>query len=411
MRFLYNLIISIIIISSPIIIFYRLFKKKEDPKRFLEKFGFLKRRRHKGKLIWFHCSSVGELISVVPLIERLEKEKDIKSIMLSSSTLSSSRIFKKFKFKKTFHQFYPIDSPFIVNMFLNYWKPYAVFFVESEIWPEMLKSLKQRRIKIFLLNARISKKSFKRWKYLYKIGINIFDNFNYIFPQNKETLNYLKYFKLKKLKILGNLKFSEVENIKKINTLSKIFLKRKILCAASTHDNEEEIISNTHLNLRKKINDLLTIIIPRHIERSKEIIEDLKSKNLDYICHSENKSLTKDTDIYLVDTYGESKKFYAVSKVVFLGGSLVPKGGQNPLEPVRYGCNVIHGKHTFNFTEIYEMLSKEKLSYEAKNFLKLNKLIYSLLLKKQNNKKKVKKFHNIGKEILKKNFKEIRFLI
>ena len=411
MRFLYNLIISIIIISSPIIIFYRLLKKKEDPKRFLEKFGFLKKIRRRGKTIWFHCSSVGELISVVPLIEKLEKEKDIKNIMLSSSTLSSSKIFKKFKFKKTFHQFYPIDSPFIINMFLNYWKPYAVFFVESEIWPEMLKSLKQRQIKIFLLNARISKKSFKRWKYLYKIGINIFDNFNYIFPQNKETLNYLKYFKLKKLKILGNLKFSEVENIKKINTLSKIFLKRKILCAASTHDNEEEIISNTHLNLSKKINDLLTIIIPRHIERSKEIIEDLKSKNLDYICHSENKSLTKDTDIYLVDTYGESKKFYAVSKVVFLGGSLVPKGGQNPLEPVRYGCNVIHGKHTFNFTEIYKMLSKEKLSYEAKNFLKLNKLIFSLLLKKQNNKKKVKKFNNIGKDILKKNFKEIRPLI
>ena len=411
MRFLYNLIISIIIISSPIIIFYRLFKKKEDPKRFLEKFGFLKKIRRRGKTIWFHCSSVGELISVVPLIEKLEKEKDIKNIMLSSSTLSSSKIFKKFKFKKTFHQFYPIDSPFIINMFLNYWKPNAVFFVESEIWPEMLKSLKQRQIKIFLLNARISKKSFKRWKYLYKIGINIFDNFDYIFPQNKETLNYLKYFKVKKLKILGNLKFSEIENIKENNILPKIFLKRKILCAASTHDNEEEIISNIHLNLKKKINNLLTIIIPRHIERSKKIIEDLKNKKLNYICHSENKILTKDTDIYLVDTYGESKKFYAVSKVVFLGGSLIPKGGQNPLEPVRYGCNVIHGKHTFNFTEIYKMLSKEKLSYEAKNLLKLNKLIFSLLLKKQNNKKKVKKFNNIGKDILKKNFKEIRFLI
>ena len=411
MRFLYNLIISIIIISSPIIIFYRLFKKKEDPKRFLEKFGFLKKVRLRGKIIWFHCSSVGELISVVPLIQKLEKEKDIKSIMLSSSTLSSSKIFKKFKFKKTFHQYYPIDSPFITNMFLNHWKPYAVFFVESEIWPEMLKSLKKRRIKIFLLNARISKKSFKRWKYLYKIGINIFHNFDYIFPQNKETLNYLKYFKVKKLKILGNLKFSEIENIKKNNILPKVFLKRKILCAASTHDNEEEIISNIHLNLSKKINDLLTIIIPRHIERSKDIIKDLKSKNLNYICHSENKSLTKDTDIYLVDTYGESKKFYAVSKVVFLGGSLIPKGGQNPLEPVRYGCSVIHGKHTFNFTEIYKMLSKEKLSYEAKNLLKLNKLIFSLLLKKRNNKKKVKKFNNIGKYILKKNFKEIRFLI
>ena len=411
MRFLYNLIISIIIILSPAIIFYRLFKKKEDPKRFLEKFGFLKRMRHKGKLIWFHCSSVGELISVVPLIEKLEKEKDIKNIMLSSSTLSSSRIFKKFKFKKTFHQFYPIDSPFIINTFLNYWKPYAVFFVESEIWPEMLKSLKQRQTKIFLLNARISKKSFKRWKYLDKIGINILNNFDYIFPQNKETLNYLKHLKVKKLKLLGNLKFSEVEKIKKNNTLPKIFLERKILCAASTHNNEEEIISNIHLNLSKKINDLLTIIIPRHIERSNEIIKDLKNKNINYICHSENKKLTKDTGVYLVDTYGESKKFYAVSKVVFLGGSLVPKGGQNPLEPVRYGCYITHGKHIFNFTEIYKMLNKEKLSFEAKNLSILDKLIFNLLLKKSNNKKKIKRFNNIGKDILKRNFKEIRSLI
>ncbi len=281
MRFLYNLIISIIIISSPIIIFYRLFKKKEDPKRFLEKFGFLKKIRRRGKTIWFHCSSVGELISVVPLIEKLEKEKDIKNIMLSSSTLSSSKIFKKFKFKKTFHQFYPIDSPFIINMFLNYWKPNAVFFVESEIWPEILKSLKQRQTKIFLLNARISKKSFKRWKYLYKIGINVFDNFDYIFPQNRETLNYLKYFKVKKLKILGNLKFSEIENIKKNNILPKIFLKRKILCAASTHNNEEEIISNIHLKLRKSIDNLLTILIPRHVERSQKILENLKKKKFE----------------------------------------------------------------------------------------------------------------------------------
>ena len=275
----------------------------------------------------------------------------------------------------------------------------------------MLRSLKQKKIKIILLNARISKKSFQRWKHLKKLGVDIFSNFDFIFPQNKETFNYLKFFNVKKIQILGNLKFCEAKKINSSKVIYNNFFSRKILCAASTHNNEEEIISNIHLNLKKKINNLLKVIIPRHAERTKEILNMLKYKKLNYICHSENKSLTKDTDIYLVDTYGESKKFYAISKVVFLGGSLVPKGGQNPLEPVRYGCNVIHGKHTFNFTEIYKMLSKEKLSYEAKNLLKLNKLIFSLLLKKQNNKKKVKKFNNIGKDILKKNFKEIRLLI
>ena len=166
MRLLYNLIICIIIIFSPIIIFFRIIKKKESPKRFLEKFSLLQKKRGGGKLIWFHCSSVGEFLSIVPLIEKLEKEKDIKNILLSTSTLSSSKIFNKFKFRKTIHQFYPIDNPLIKNKFLDHWKPSSVFFVESEIWPEMLRILKLRKIKIFLLNARISKKSFSKWKNL-----------------------------------------------------------------------------------------------------------------------------------------------------------------------------------------------------------------------------------------------------
>ena len=411
MRLLYNLIISIIISFSPIIIFYRILKKKENPKRFLEKFGFFKKRRVNGKLIWFHCSSVGEFLSIVPLIEKLEKEKDIKNILLSSSTLSSSKIFDKFKFKKTFHQFYPIDNPIIINKFLNYWKPSAVFFVESEIWPEMINSLKKKKIKIFLLNARISKKSFKRWKCLNNIGVNIFSNFDFIFPQNRETFNYLKYFKVRKMKILGNLKFSETERKNISRSFKKDFYNRKILCAASTHNNEEEIISNIHLNLRSKINNLLTIIIPRHVERLNEIIKILNYKKLNYICHSENKKLKKDTDIFLVDTYGESKTFYSLSKVVFLGGSFVPKGGQNPLEPIRYGCYVTHGKHTFNFTEIYNMLNKKRLSYKAKNTLELRKLILSLLMKASKKKGETNKFRKIGSNILRKNFRKLRVLI
>jgi len=411
MRFFYNLIIIIIIILSPIIIFYRILKKKENPKRFLEKFSFLKKKRNKGKLIWFHCSSVGEFLSIVPLLEKLENEKNIKNILLSTSTLSSSKIFNKYKFKKTVHQFYPIDNQFIINRFLDHWRPSSVFFVESEIWPEMIKSLKKRKIKIYLLNARISKNSFKKWKYFKEIAIGIFNNYDFIFPQNKETLNYLKHFKIKKLKILGNLKFTETDKINNKGHLHKNFKKRKIFCAASTHSNEEEIVSNVYLNLKKDISNLVAVIIPRHIERTKQIIEILKSKNLNYVLHSEKKKLTNKTDIYLVDTYGESKAFYAMSKVVFLGGSFVPKGGQNPLEPIRYGCYIVHGKHTFNFTEIYNMLKKKQLSFEANSFLQLRRLIYLLFTKKKNNKKEINNFKKIGKDILIKNYKEIRVLI
>ena len=411
MRLFYNLVIIIVIILSPLIIFYRILKKKENPKRFLEKFSFLKKERKKGKLIWFHCSSVGEFLSIVPLLEKLEKDKNIKNILLSTTTLSSSKIFSKFKFKKTVHQFYPIDNKFIINRFLDHWRPSSVFFVESEIWPEMIKNLKKREINIYLLNARISKNSFKKWKYFRSIATDIFNKFNFIYPQNKETLNYLKYFKVKNLKILGNLKFSETEKINKTKYLNKRFVKRKIFCAASTHPNEEEIISNIHINLKKNLNNLVTVIIPRHIERTREIIEMLNRKNLGYVLHSEKKRLTNSTDVYLVDTYGESKAFYALSKVVFLGGSLVLRGGQNPLEPIRYGCYIVHGKHTFNFTEIYNMLKKKRLSFEAKNFLQLRNLIHSLFIKSKNNRKKINKFKKIGKNILSQNYTEIKVLI
>lgn len=411
MRILYNLAIIIIIILSPLLLLYRILKKKEHPKRFLEKFGFFQKGRAKGKLIWFHCSSVGEFLSIVPLIEKLEKYNEIKSILLSTSTLSSSKLFKKFKFKKTFHKFYPIDNPIIVNKFLNYWRPSAVFFIESEVWPEMIKSLKQKKINIFLLNARISKKSFDKWKYFKNFAKDIFNSYNYIYPQNKETLNYLKHFQVKRLRILGNLKFTETEQKNLSKPISKDFYNRKILCAASTHNNEEEIISNIHIILKKNISNLITIIIPRHIERSNEIIEMLKNNKLNYVRHSEKKKINKSTDIYLVDTYGENKTFYSLSKVVFLGGSLIPRGGQNPLEPIRFGCCIAHGKHTFNFTEIYNMLKKKNLSFEAKNILHLRKIIEKLLTKKTNNRKEINTFKKIGNSILERNLKEIKILI
>ncbi len=401
----------IIIVLSPVIIFYRILKKKENPKRFLEKFSISQKKRLNGKLIWFHCSSVGELLSVTPLIEKFERETDIKSILISTSTLSSSKIFEKFKFKKTIHQFYPIDNPLIINKFLYYWKPTAVFFVESEIWPEMLRSLKKRKIKTFLLNARISKNSFYWWKRFKNFGINVFSTFDYIFPQNKETFRYLKYFKVKKMKILGNLKFSESENINTNKSIKANFLRRKILCAASTHNNEEELISKIHLDLKNKIDNLLTVIIPRHVERSKEIIKTLNLKKLNYVCHSENKKIKKDTDVYLVDTYGESKKFYSLSRVVFLGGSFVPRGGQNPLEPVRHGCYITHGKHIFNFTEIYNLLKRKRLSFEAKNYSQLKEIIFKLLIRKFKNKKEINKFKKVGNNILNKYIAAINMLI
>ena len=410
MRIIYSFLVYIIIVLSPLIIIFRIFKNKENPKRFLEKFSLNKKKRFKGKLIWFHCSSVGEFLSIVPLIQNFEKTISIKQILVTTSTLSSSKIFDKFKFKKTSHQFYPLDNIHIIKNFLNHWNPSSAIFAESEIWPTMISELKRRKIKVVLINARMSKKSFKRWSLIKYYCKTIFEKFDYIFPQNKETHSYFKKLGVRKIKFLGNLKFIDSEINERKGLKKKYFSNKTILCAASTHDNEEEIFANLHIKYKKKISNLMTIIIPRHVERTNEITQMLKKKKLNCIKHSENKKSLGDCDIYLVDSYGESKSFYKISNVVFLGGSLVSKGGQNPLEAIRFGCNIIHGNYTFNFKDVYKMLVKEKLSLEVKNITDLEKKAFSLF-KKRNNSYKIKKLKNIGHLILKKNLGELKKVI
>ena len=402
--------VYVVIILSPLIIIYRIFNKKENPKRFLEKFSINKKKRGKGNLIWFHCSSVGEFLSVIPLILKLEKMKNIKKILVTTSTLSSSKIFEKYKFKKTSHQFYPLDNIYIVKNFLNHWKPSSAIFAESEIWPSMISELKRREIKIVLINARMSEKSFKRWFAFKYFGENILLKFDYIFPQNKETFLYFKKLGVKKLKFLGNLKFISFDNfeIKELN--KQHFKNRKILCSASTHNNEEEIFANLHIKYKKKIPNLITIIIPRHIERTNEISRMLDSKNLKFVKHTEKKRNLKGCDIYIVDSYGISKSFYKISDIVFLGGSLVSKGGQNPLEALRFGCNIIHGRHTFNFKDIYKMLERERLSLKVFGSKDLEKKAF-FLFKKKNNSIKIKKLKSIGNTILNRNLNELKNII
>ena len=411
MRIIYSFLVHIVIILSPIIIFYRILKGKENPKRFFEKFSINKKKRSKGKLVWFHCSSVGEFLSIVPLIQEYEKMISIKQILVTTSTLSSSKIFEKFRFRKTSHQFYPLDNIHIIKNFLNYWKPSNVVFVESEIWPIMISELKERGIKVVLINARMSEKSFRRWSYLRDFGKGIFEKFDYIFPQNKETFQYFKKLGVKKIKFLGNLKFISSKNDEKIKVRNQYFKNKIILCSASTHYNEEEIFANLHIKYKKKISNLITIIIPRHIERTNEITRMLDKKKLKFMKYSENKRVSKDCDIYLVDSYGESKSFYKISNVVFLGGSLVSKGGQNPLEALRFGCNILHGNYTFNFKDIYKMLEKEKLSLKVNNIKDLEKKTLQLLNNKRNNLNKIKKLKKIGELILKKNLIELKKII
>ena len=167
MFFLYQVILSILLLVSPVLIFYRILINKESKDRFYEKYTFFSKKKKKGKLIWFHGASVGEILSVIPLIEKYEKDKSITQILVTSSTLSSSKVLKRYGFKKTIHQFYLFDLFFLTSRFLDYWKPNIAIFIDSEIWPAMFKALYKKNIPLLLLNARLTKKSFDRW-YKYK---------------------------------------------------------------------------------------------------------------------------------------------------------------------------------------------------------------------------------------------------
>jgi len=411
MFFLYRILTNLIIIFLPLIILYRLLKKKEHILRFKEKLCFFNKNRGSGKLIWFHGSSVGEILSIIPIIEKLENTKSINKILITSSTLSSSNIFKKFKFKKTIHQFFPIDNNYFVKKFLDYWKPSAIFFIESEIWPNFLVNIKERNIPLILLNARITKNTYKRWKKISDFSKIIFGCFDVALVQNNETANYLNLLGIKKIKILGNLKFSETK-IKTKNTynknLKKFFSSKKAWCASSTHDNEELQCVLIHKKLKKNFKNLLTVIIPRHTSRIETIHKEIKNLDLKIHVHSSNQKIKKDTEIYLVDTYGETENFFKFCKTVFLGGSLIERGGQNPLEPARLGCKILHGPHINNFKEIYDLLGDYKISTKVVSSNKLYSNLSIILKKNVSSEKSINKLKKLGNKILSSSLIEIK---
>ena len=405
MFFLYQIILSMLLLISPVVILYRILINKESKERFLEKYSIFSKRKKGGKLIWFHGASVGEILSVIPLIEKYEKDKSIRQILVTSSTLSSSKVLERFKFKKTIHQFYIFDLLFLTSRFLDYWKPNVAIFIDSEIWPAMFKTLNKKNIPLLLLNARLTKKSFNKW-YKYKFfSKSIFKLITKAYPQNLETNKFLKKLGLKKIKYIGNLKFSENYN-DKINeitpSLKNKFKNKKIWVASSTHSGEEIFCIKAHLELKKKIKNLITIIIPRHISRANGIISEIAKFNLNTITHSSKSKNFKNLDIYLVDTFGETKKFFKIASTVFLGGSIIKRGGQNPLEAARYGSKILHGQNIDNFKDVYKLLNSLNISKKVSNYNELASSISFL-----RNQKIGLKISKIGKIILKNTLKEI----
>ena len=403
---------------APIYLYFRKIRKKEDSISYREKLSKIEISREEGFLIWFHVASVGEAMSILPLIESCMEEKKINKILLTSITLSSGKILKK-RFNqnaKVIHQFLPLDISVWTSKFLEHWKPNLSIFIDSEIWPNLISQISEKKIPLLLINARITKKSFKRWKLIISFAKKIFEKFDLCIVSNKESENFLKILGAKNIKNYGNLKFSNIKNDLNKKLDSDFFNKiknRKIWCAASTHPTEEILCARSHLKIKESYNNILTIIIPRHIDRIEKIRKELSNLNLKIVLYSKLDQIDINTDILLIDTYGEASIFYNISKYVFVGKStiksLIMDSGQNPIEPARLGCKIFHGPNVSNFVEIYEYLRALGVTKQVNNSNELSISLIEEFEENKGEKSNIKEeIDNYGQNILNNVIEELK---
>ena len=403
---------------APIYLYFRKIRKKEDSISYREKLSKIEISREEGFLIWFHVASVGEAMSILPLIESCMEEKKINKILLTSITLSSGKILKK-RFNqnaKVIHQFLPLDISVWTSKFLEHWKPNLSIFIDSEIWPNLISQISEKKIPLLLINARITKKSFKRWKLIISFAKKIFEKFDLCIVSNKESENFLKILGAKNIKNYGNLKFSNIKTDLNKKLDSDFFNKiknRKIWCAASTHPTEEILCARSHLKIKESYNNILTIIIPRHIDRIEKIRKELSNLNLKIVLYSKLDQIDINTDILLIDTYGEASIFYNISKYVFVGKStiksLIMDSGQNPIEPARLGCKIFHGPNVSNFVEIYEYLRALGVTKQVNNSNELSISLIEEFKENKGEKSNIKEeIDNYGQNILNNVIEELK---
>ena len=420
LKVLYNFLIVVFYLPYLFFVFYRKIINKEHTTKFKEKILPKKVARPDGYLFWFHVASIGELNTILPIIDFfLNKDKKL-NFLITTVTLSSYNLYKK-KYgqnKKVFHQFLPYDSIFLINSFFRNWKPNVVTFVDSEIWPNFFFKIKENNLPLVLLNARLSKKTFKRWKIIKTFASEILSSIKVSICSNKETKDHLMYFNLKNVKYYGNIKYCS--NLRKINLGKSLKINieenYKTWCAISTHPGEEIFCAEVHQILKKTFKKVKTIIIPRHINRIKDILFILNKMGLKTQIKNENDDIDESSEIILINYYGSVFKYYENIKQIFIGKSLLKKfkndGGQNPIDAARMGCFVFHGPYVSNFKDIYQYLDSENISsnIDNKNIL-AEKLIKNFNSNLTKDKKKIDKLNNYSNEIFHKVIKEYENII
>jgi 3-deoxy-D-manno-octulosonic-acid transferase len=342
---------------APVLIKQRLKNNKEDPARIDERRGITTTARPAGPLVWIHGASVGEVLAAAALIERLRGQGF--RILLTSGTVTSAGIVAKRFPADIIHQYIPYDLPRFVARFLDHWRPNLALFIESDIWPNLILSAAQRRLPMVLINGRMSQRSFPRWQRFSETIGALLGRFDICLAQSDTDAERFSALGSRNVLVTGNLKLDVLAppaDPAKLDRLISATSGRPVIVASSTHPGEEEILLETHKALASFFPSLLTVIVPRHAHRGEAIARMIVASGAAVALRSRDEWPEAATDIYVADTMGELGLFYRLSPVVFMGGSLVPHGGQNPIEAVKLGASIVHGPHVFNFTDVYEAL-------------------------------------------------------
>lgn len=354
---LYRLLSAAATPFTPLLLAQRLKKGKEHRLRFGERRGEARMDRPPGPLVWLHAASVGELASVLPLIEGISARE--VNMLVTTGTVTSSGLAEQRLPRGVVHQFVPLDVPRYVRRFLDHWQPDLALFVESDLWPNLVIETSRRAVPMILVNGRLSENSFKRWNNLPAAIVNLLQRFDLCLARTPADAERFGDLGAPNIITTGNLKLdvpAPPADAARLKDMQMAIGRRPVMAAASTHAGEEEMMIAAHQRLRANFPGLLTIVAPRHPERGAQIAARVKAAGLHVVQRSAGELPKRSTDIYVADTMGELGLLYRLAPVVFVGGSLIPHGGQNPIEAAKLGAAVIHGPNVWNFAEIYEAL-------------------------------------------------------
>ncbi len=338
----------------------RLNRGKEDPDRVDERRGFPGLARPEGPLVWLHGASVGETLSLLPLIERLTQGG--LNALVTSGTLTSARLMASRLPPRALHQFAPLDTPAFFRRFFAHWRPDLGLIAESEIWPNMIFEAARARAPLAMVNARMSERSFRRWRRSPGLARALIGEFEVLLAQSAADAERFLSLGARAAPVIGNMKFDAPPppaDHRELAELSGLVAGRRLWVAASTHAGEERAAAEAHLKLSAAYPDLLTLIAPRHPERGAEIAEELAELGLACRLRSRGERPDRDCAVYICDTIGELGLFYRLAGIVFVGRSMFFGGGQNPIEPAKLASAILHGPHVDNFADVYAPLDAE----------------------------------------------------